>query len=253
MVYDWDAASGLAKRKPIDVAKKLLADAGWPNGRDAKTGEPLVLYLDTALGGMGDKSTLDWLTRQFAKLDIQLVVRSTDSNRFQEKLRKGAVQIFFLGWNADYPDPENFFFLLAGPKGNLAKTGENATNYASTEFDRLFAEMKNMENDAVHAPRRQAIIARMNRILQHDAPWIFGFHPKSYTLRHAWVHNRKPTGVGNNILKYQRIDVAERERRRHEWNAPVPWPLGLLAAGLAALVLPAVFSYRRRERGTARS
>jgi hypothetical protein len=93
----------------------------------------------------------------------------------------------------------------------------------------------------------------MNRILQHDAPWIFGFHPKSYTLRHAWVHNRKPTGVGNNILKYQRIDVAERERRRHEWNAPVLWPLGLLAAGLAALVLPAVFSYRRRERGTARS
>ena len=52
------------------------------------------------------------------------------------------------------------------------------------------------------------------QLLQHDAPWIFGFHPKSYTLGHTWLHNRKPTEVGNNILKYQRIDVAERERRR---------------------------------------
>ncbi len=253
VVYDWDRASGKAKRKPIEVAKKLLAEAGWPNGRDAKTGEPLVLNLDTTSGGMGDKATLDWLARQFAKLDIQLVVRATDYNRFQDKIRKGAVQIYFLGWNADYPDPENFFFLLAGSEGKLEKSGENAANYVNPEFDRLFAEMKNMESDGENGPKRLAIIGRMNRVLQHDAPWIFGFHPRSYTLRHAWVYNRKPTGVGNNILKYQRIDVAERERRRNEWNPPVLWPLALLAVLLVALIVPAVISYRRRERGSARS
>jgi len=253
VVYDWDSASGKAKRKSVEVAKKLLAEAGWPNGRDAKTGEPLVLNLDTTSGGMGDKSTLDWLARQFAKLDIQLVVRATDYNRFQDKIRKGAVQIYFLGWNADYPDPENFFFLLAGSEGKVASAGENAANYVNPEFDRLFAEMKNMENDGANGPKRLAIIGRMNRVLQHDAPWIFGFHPRSYTLRHSWVYNRKPTGVGNNILKYQRIDVAERERRRHEWNKPVLWPLALLAVVLASLIVPAVISYRRRERGTARS
>ncbi len=253
VVYDWDSASGKAKRKPLAAAKRLLAEAGWPNGRDAKTGEPLVLNLDTTGGGMGDKSTLDWLTRQFAQLDIQLVVRATDYNRFQEKIRKGAVQIFFFGWNADYPDPENFFFLLAGSEGKVAHAGENASNYVNPEFDRLFAQMKNMESDGKSGPQRLAIIGRMNRVLQHDAPWIFGFYPRSYTLRHAWVYNRKPTGVGNNILKYQRIDVAERVRRRHEWNAPVLWPLALLAVVLASVILPAVISYRRRERGTARS
>ena len=113
--------------------------------------------------------------------------------------------------------------------------------------------MKNMESDGENGPKRLAIIKRMNRVLQHDAPWIFGFHPRSYTLRHSWVYNRKPTGVGNNILKYQRIDVVERERRRNEWNPPVLWPLALLAVVLVALILPAVISYRRRERGTARS
>ena len=253
VVYDWDATSGKARRKSIAAAKKLLAEAGWPNGRDAKSGEALVLNLDTTSGGMGDKSTLDWLARQFAKLDIQLVVRATDYNRFQDKVRKGAVQIYFLGWNADYPDPENFFFLLAGSEAKVAHAGENAANYVNPEFDRLFAEMKNMESDGDNGPRRLALIGRMNRVLQHDAPWIFGFYPRSYTLRHAWVYNRKPTGVGNNILKYQRIDVAERQRQRHAWNAPVLWPLALLAAVLAALILPAVIGYRRRERGTARS
>ena len=251
VVYEWEGEklNGQARRKPIEAAKKLLAEAGWQNGRDAKTGEPLVLNLDTTSGGMGDKSRLDWLTRQFAKLDIQLVVRSTDFNRFQEKIRKGAVQLYYLGWNADYPDPENFFFLLAGSEGKVAKGGENASNYASPEFDRLYAEMKDMEN----SPQRLAIIGRMNRQLQEDAPWIFGFHPKSYTLGHVWLHNRKPNDVANNILKYQRIDVAERARKRQEWNAPVLWPLALMALFLVAVILPAVISYRRRERGTARS
>ena len=249
VVYEW--GDGQPRRRPLGEARQLLAEAGWPNGRDAKTGEPLVLYLDTTSGGMGDKSRLDWLSRQFAKLDIQLVVRSTDFNRFQEKIRKGAMQLYFLGWNADYPDPENFFFLLEGSEGKVARSGENASNYVNAEFDRLFGQMKDMDSSGPAGAQRLALITRMNAILQHDAPWIFGFHPKSYTLRHSWLHNRKPTDVGHNGLKYQRLDVAERERLRREWNEPVLWPLAAGALALIALVLPAVLSYRRRECGTA--
>ena len=245
VVYDWQ--DGQPRRKPIEAAKKLLAEAGWPNGRNAQSGEPLVLYLDTTSGGMGDKSRLDWLTRQFAKLDIQLVVRSTDFNRFQEKLRKGAVQIYYLGWNADYPDPENFFFLLAGAEGAVNRGGENRSNYVNDDYDQLFITMKEMDN----SPQRLELIRKMNRILQEDAPWIFGFHPKSYTLGHAWLYNRKPNDVANNILKYQRLDVAERARRRALWNTPVRWPLGVLA-GVVLVVLGMAFTaYRRRERKAA--
>lgn len=250
VVYDWK--DGHVQRKPVAAAKKLLAEAGWPNGRDAKTGEPLVLNLDTTGGGMGDKSRLDWLTRQFAKLDIQLVVRSTDFNRFQEKLRKGAVQLYYLGWNADYPDPENFLFLLAGNEGRATKGGENSSNYASPEFDRLYERLKNMESDGPRGAERLELIRQALAILQRDAPWIFGFHPKSYTLGHAWLYNRKPTEIGNNILKYQRIDAAARAAQREAWNRPVLWPFFAAAALLAAVVLPAVLGYRRRERGTAR-
>lgn len=240
-VYDW--VDGKPRRKSIEVAKQLLTAAGYPNGRDEKTGEPLVLNLDTTSGGMGEKSRLDWLTRQFAKIDLQLVVRSTDFNRFQDKIRKGAVQLYYLGWNADYPDPENFFFLLNGKEAKVGRGGENASNYANPEFDRLFARMKHMDN----TPERLGIIRQMNRLLQHDAPWVFGLHPKSYTLGHRWLKNRKPNDVGNNILKYQRIDAVDRESARKSWNRPIVWPVlvGLLLVLLIGL--PVLFAYRRRE------
>ncbi|MGB9495504.1 MAG: ABC transporter substrate-binding protein [Azonexus sp.] len=245
VVYDW--VDGKPRRKPVEVARKLMLEAGYPNGRDEKTGEPLVIYLDTTSGGMGEKSRLDWLTRQFAKIDIQLVVRSTDFNRFQDKIRKGNVQLYYLGWNADYPDPENFFFLLDGNEGKVAKGGENASNYANPEFDHLFARMKDMNN----TPERLQIVREMNRILHHDTPWDFGLHPKSYTLSHRWLKNRKPSDVGNNILKYQRIDAVDRAIARREWNRPVRWPLAIGLALVVLAIIPAFIGYRRRERRAA--
>ncbi|GHT91763.1 ABC transporter substrate-binding protein [Betaproteobacteria bacterium] len=240
-VYDW--ADGKPRRKSIEAARQLLAEAGWPNGRNAKTGEALIINLDTTSGGMGDKSRLDWQARQFQKIGAQLVVRSTDFNRFQEKLSKGTAQMFFVGWNADYPDPENFFFLLHGRESQVHHGGENHANYENPEFDRLFLKMKSMES----APERLLLIRRMNRILQRDVPWIFAFHPKTYTLAHTWLKNRKPNDVGNNSLKYQRLDHTERARLRSKWNHPVRWPL--LAVGFAALLLiyPVVRLYRIRN------
>lgn len=241
VVYNW--VDGRAVRKPVSVARQLMVEAGYPDGRDANSGEPLVLYLDTTSGGMGEKSRLDWLNRQFAKIDVQLVVRSTDFNRFQDKLRKGNVQLYYLGWNADYPDPENFMFLLHGPEGRL-QGGENSSNYANPEFDRLFQRMKHMEN----TPERLKIVREMNALLRHDAPWVFGLHPKSYTLTHRWLKNRKPNDVGNNTLKYQRIDGVDRAQARAAWNAPMTWPLWLGGGLLLVAFLPAWLGYRRRER-----
>ena len=246
-VYDW--VDGKPKRKSIEEARRLLAEAGYPNGRDARTGEPLVINLDTTLSGAGDKSRIDWLNKQFQKIDVQLVARNTDYNRFQEKLLKGNAQLFYFGWNADYPDPENFLFLLHGPQGKVKSQGENAANYSSAEYDQLFEQMRAMDN----GPQRRAVIDRMLTVLAHDAPWIWGFHPKDYTLAHQWLSNRKPTKVGNNTLKYQRVDPALRDRLRAEWNPPILWPALLLLLLLAALALPAIIAWRRRERGLAKS
>ena len=243
-VYDW--VGGQAQRKPLQAAKQLMAAAGYAEGVDKETGSALILYLDTAASGPDDRARLNWYRKQFAKLGIQLVIRATDYNRFQQKMLNGHAQIFMWGWNADYPDPENFFFLLYGANSKVLHGGENAVNYQNSDFDRLFKQMSNMEN----SPQRLAIVREMQEIIRHDAPWVYGFHPKSFSLFHNWYHNLKPNLMANNKLKYQRIEPQLREESRQQWNQPVLWPVIGIIVFLVLLILPAIRSFQRRARET---
>jgi ABC-type transport system substrate-binding protein len=244
----YDIKGSTVTRKSLDVAKALLAEAGYPQGRNAETGQPLVLNYD-AMGGVspGARSQFDWMVRQFAKLGIQLEIRTTDYNRFQDKMQRGVAQIFLWGWNADYPDAENFLFLLYGPNGKAKAGGENASNYVNPEFDKLFEQMKFLDD----GPEKEKIIERMTAIVQTDAPWMFGYFPKSGGAYHQWVGNGKPTQMIRNNLQYMKIDPVLRTKKIDEWNRPVWWPLILVAVLLALMVLPAVSMLRRRERATA--
>ncbi|MEN8108019.1 MAG: ABC transporter substrate-binding protein [Pseudomonadota bacterium] len=241
--YVYDNTPQGPQRKPIEEARRLLAEAGYPEGRHINTGKPLVLYFDTTATGPDDKARLDWLRKQFDKLNIQLVVRGTDYNRFQDKMLKGTSQIYQWGWNADYPDPENFLFLLYGPNSKVEHNGENASNYRNAEFDRLFEKMKNMDN----TEERQQLIDEMMVIARRDSPWLWGFHPKQFSLQHTWYKNSKPNLMANNTLKYKRIEPEMRVKLQTAWNQPVLWPLLVLMVVLLLLIVPAVISHRRRQ------
>jgi len=240
---------GALKRRSIEDAKRLLAEAGYPDGRDEKTGRPLVINYDYySLPTPETKAGIEWVGKQFAKLGIQLEVRATDNNQFQDKVRKGKHQMYWSGWLADYPDAENFLFLLYGPNGKTRSDGENTSNYENPEYDRLFAELKLTDD----GPEKQKLIDRMVSIVQEDAPWSFGYFPYSSSSVQHWVHNARPTVLIRDPGRYMRIDTAERVARQREWNRPVWWPLILGVLGLAAVVWFAVRSFRRRERSTAR-
>jgi oligopeptide transport system substrate-binding protein len=116
------------------------------------------------------------------------------------------------------------------------------------EYDELFEKMKNMPN----SDERSRIIDRMVDIAQRDAPWIWGIHPKDYSLRHSWLANDKPNNMARNSMKYLKLDVAKREALRREWNRPRLLPLALIVLALIVSAVPAVVSYRRRERMAAR-
>ncbi len=244
-VYEWSGDG--PRRRPIDEARRLLARAGYADGIRADSGEPLVLHFDVRATGPDDRARLDWMRKQLAKLGIQLDIRATDYNRFRDKMTKGTAQLFRWGWNADYPDPENFLFLLYGPNGKAEHGGENAANYANPEFDGLFEEMRAMAD----GPRRAAVIDRMLELVRRDAPWIWGFHPTEFTLSHRWYANFKPHMMANNTLKYLRIDPQLREAKRREWNRPRVWPLGVAGVLLVLLGVPAVLGWRRRQRQSA--
>jgi len=238
--------NGRAVRRPLDDAKQLLGEAGYPGGRDARTGKPLILHFDSA-GGMGSSATLDWMRRQLAAINVQLEVRATDYNRFQDKMRNGTAQMYMWGWVADYPDAENFLFLLYGPNAKAENGGENASNYSNPEYDRLFEQMRFLDD----GPEKEALVHKMVAIVQHDAPWMFGYFPKSGGAYQAWVGNAKPTQMVRNTLQYYRIDSNLRAQKIKSWNVPRWWPLWVLVV-LAALGAGLAWRVARvRDRATA--
>lgn len=242
-VYYWDGTK--AQRRSILEAKALMREAGYPRGRDPKTGKALILNYDVPItGGPDDKAQFDWMRKQFARIGIDLNVQATQYNRFQDKMRTGNTQIFSWGWLADYPDPENFLFMLYGANGRVKHGGENASNYANSRYDRLFDLMKNRNNDA----ERQRLIDEMVEILRHDAPWVWGINSESLVLLQQWVSPIKHNTISLNTLKYIAIDVDKRNTLRQIWNKPILWPIGLLFLFIVLSLLPLMFAYRRKEK-----
>jgi len=243
--YDWGKLVQRARRKSLDEARRLLAEAGYANGQD-RDGKPLVVYFDNYRVGAQAAAELNWYRKKLEAIGITLEVRTTDYNRFQEKVHKGNFQILSWGWNADYPDPENFLFLLYGPNSMAKTDGENVANYDNPDYNRLFDKMQNMEN----SPARLAIIREMKEILQSDAPWIFTYHPVSFGLYHEWLKNGKPNDMANNEMKYQRIDGKPRAQRRAAWNKPVLLPVMAVVGLLIIGTIPAAITVWKRERGS---
>lgn len=247
VIYDWDGKN--LQRKSLAKAKQLLSEAGYPNGQDAKTGEPLVLNYDAIDGGDPDEvAKLQWMREQFEKLGIQLQIRATNYNRFQEKMQTGNAQIFIWGWSADYPDPENFLFLLLSKNGKVLYGGENAGNYQSDRYDQLFNTMKSMDN----TPERQAIINQMIMLSEDDMPVVWAYYPKTFQLIQSWNERRKPSQLANNTLKYAKIDPLLRASLRNLWNKPVFWPIVAILFILILTLIPVVVRYWQKEHSAVR-
>ena len=240
---------GKMVRRPLDEGKALLVEAGYPDGRDASNGRPLVLNYDYQRVPTPEiKSELDWMVKQFAKLGIQLEIRATDYNQFQDKMRKGTQQVFFWGWLADYPDAENYLFLLYGPNSKAKADGENTANYENPEYDRRYNMLRLMDD----GPEKQKVIDEMIAIVQQDAVWSFGWFPFASGAYQPWVYNGKPSILVRDMAKYYRIDPALRAQKQAEWNKPAWWPPVLIVLALLAIAWAGRRTFQRRERLNAR-
>jgi oligopeptide transport system substrate-binding protein len=233
--------------RTVDYAKatRLLAEAGYAGGIDPATGAPLRLTFDSYETSASRRLAYQFFVNAWRKLGIDVEIDATNYNAFQKKVRNGAYQIFLWGWIADYPDPENFFFLLwSEMRRSKNNEGPNSANFSHPEYDRLFMAMRTRDNDA----KRAQIIGQMRAILQEERPWIELHHREEYSLYHGWVKNYKPMPLSEATeSKYEDIDAHTRAALRTAWNAPVYWPVYALLALFVALLVPAVVTYLKER------
>jgi len=243
-IFGHGAASPNPYRAPdLERARKLLEEAGYGGGVDPSTGRALRLTFDTSDTTARGRLRFQFFVQSWRKLGIDVEIAATNYNQFQDKVRKGAYQLFLWGWVADYPDPENFLSQLWGPLGRSVSGGTNTANFADPKYDELFLEIRNLPD----GPERLDRIRRMAEIVEQERPWIELFYPEDYTLYHGWLQNVKPLGMSFSTLKYLDVEPAPRAELRLAWNEPVTWPAWALAVLAVVAIAPAVVTYFRER------
>ena len=230
----------------LDKAKRLLAEAGYPGGIDPATQQPLVINFDTASSTPEGREETGLVIRQLDTLGINVIERPSMYNVFMGRVAEGQFQMCLFGWNADYPDPENFYLLFYGPNKG---PGPNTARYSNPEFDRLYKQMAAMDN----GPDRLQVIDRMRQMVQEDCPWIFLYHTQAYILRYDWVKNALAHPVAMNTAKYVRIDHAVRFRDQEKWNHPDYLVVALFFGMLFLGTVPAALIVQSNHRKSARA
>lgn len=189
---------------PYDVqkARDLLASAGYPGGRDPRTGRRLELTLELGAGDSETREMAEVLASFMEQIGIVLIPSFNNWPAFLKKIEQRRAQIFFLTWMADYPDPENFLQLFYGPNGT---PGANRCNYRNEAFDRLYEKAVALPE----GPGKRLVYADMERIVKEDCPWLFLHHSMTVILRQPWLENYKPHDFPMGMNKYYRSQKSE--------------------------------------------
>lgn len=178
----------------INLAKKLLAEAGYPDGK----GIPEIV-LETRSETLSRQSA-EHLAKSLAQIGIKI---KAGVNTWPELIRKVTTkqhQMYVMAWGADYPDAENFLGLLYCP--NQAP-GSNGSNYCNPEFDALFKQATVLQD----SPERTAMYEKLNEMAALEVPWIFGFHRNEFYLTQAWIKNFKQMEFNHTQFQYLGVDL----------------------------------------------
>jgi peptide/nickel transport system substrate-binding protein len=149
-------------------AARLLAEAGYPNGK----GMPEV----TLVTSTSYKDLIEFIQGELTTLGIRVKVDVRPSASLRELMAKNEVNFFRGSWIADYPDAENYLSVFYSK--NKVPFGPNYTGYFNKEFDKLFVQSY-YERDA---KKRYILNQRMDNMVMEHASVVPILYDQSVTM-----------------------------------------------------------------------
>ncbi len=181
----------------IEKAKRLLVEAGFPDGIDPKTGRRLVIPLALGRATQDAREQAELLQAFYARIGIRLETQYMTWDTFLKTVNEGRVSLYFMGWVGDYPDAENFLQLFHSKN---VSPGANHSNYRNELFDRLYDSAMRETS----AEKRNKYWIRAQEIVREDCPWVFLHVPKACSLLRTRVEGYNPTDFPYGMEKHLR-------------------------------------------------
>ncbi len=168
------------------LAKQLLAEAGFPNGKNLPAIHLLTIPIYSDLGS--------YVASQLNEAGIPVQVEVIQKSLLLEQTSKSQATFFRGSWMGDYPDAENYFTVFYG--GNPAPP--NYTRYKSATFDALYEKALTETNDSL----RYQLYHKMDEQIIADAPVVPLWYDMAIHLVQPYVKGFVPNGL--NVLELRR-------------------------------------------------
>lgn len=174
----------------IAMAKKLLSEAGYPNGFEMKLwAMPVQRPYNPNARRMAEVIQADW-----AKIGVKAEIVSYEwgeyLKRSKDKNRDGAV---LLGWTGDNGDPDNFLAVLLGCDG---VGGSNRAQWCYKPFEDLIQKAKVVADPA----ERTKLYEQAQIVFKQQAPWATIAHSVVFKPMSKKVVNFKIDPLGGHIF-----------------------------------------------------
>jgi dipeptide transport system substrate-binding protein len=152
-----------------EAAKKLLADAGFPNGMTTDLWAMPVQrpYNPNA------KRIAELMQADLAKIGVKAEIKTFEWGEYRKRMQAGEHQMGMLGWTGDNGDPDNFLHTLLGCDSAQGVSGSNVAKFCYKPFDDLVVKAKAVTNTA----ERTKLYEQAQVIFKEQAPW--------FTIAHA--------------------------------------------------------------------